>query len=305
MRDGFESYRGELEGLRFTEESRRALAEALRRSGEEKCVRRRPQGDARRMALAAAVLVLVLAGTALALELRGAVKIEELPPQETEWSAVTESAFRVSGDVGCIPVESLSESALAYIASLDSDRATMQFDSWEEAEAFLGLEIADNPLLEQAEKAETEAGFTDIGVGKGHCLVLIYRSEDGIPYQIVTFARYLVGEEGECSVHVRAENITDAISAEKRPEGRYRYTSTHIGRLDREGWSCEWSEYVTPGGLEATLLMEANPSANGPDGRPYQMYTAFFTLNDAYFEVWADCGPHPLEDKKAVLDAFS
>ena len=93
-------------------------------------------------AIAAAVLVAVLAGTAMAYFSRVTVA-----PYGDE------GGYSVRAETGNVPLSELSEDVLQRAAEASVSGELLPFQSWEEAEEYLGLDIADNARLEQMEKS--------------------------------------------------------------------------------------------------------------------------------------------------------
>ena len=81
--------------------------------------------------------------------------VEELPEymqlEHTAGGFVVENPYHVE-------VEAFSEELQQFVASLAPsiyEPQSLYFDSWEEAESFIGIHLFDNPVLDNAEKLET------------------------------------------------------------------------------------------------------------------------------------------------------
>ena len=170
--------------------------------------------------------------------------------------------FGSYGDVGEIPVEELSPE-LQALADLYRDEAFHQeflnFDTWEEAEDFLGRNIMDNPLL-------AGGGYLPNGVTyegehiEGNCVVCVI-TDYGVIRRVEVNARYSLEPEGswaspwvtvEASIYVEQNfegtPLESAMNTEEpTPEERAAYTENYDEVKAQEN-------YRTANGLEATIF---------------------------------------------------
>lgn len=268
-------YRELFDGVRA---SGRLRMEVMNMKREEtKRVRRIP-----RAALIAAALVLALAGTAVAYLSRVTV-------------APYGDGYSVHAEAGNVPLASLSEVVLQRAANADSRADALPFQSWDDAEAYLGLEIADNARLEQMEKSmrAMSLGEDDSPV-LAPCLLLLWYYGSGRPDTIDLSACY---EEGDYAVNV------EAVLLVEDPDFDWE-RSYHFANAGAEMSGAE--QYVTPGGLETTIVTSRETFR---EDAVFTKCEAEFVLGRASFRVWISVpdgdsveGPESL--LKEVLDAY-
>lgn len=97
--------------------------------------------------------------------------VEELPEymqqEHTVGGFVVENPYHVEADA-------FSEELQQFVASLDPsiyEAQSLYFDSWEEAERFIGIDLFDNPVLDNAEKMETRYLKDGEVAAVSHCRV--------------------------------------------------------------------------------------------------------------------------------------
>lgn len=303
MSEIFESYKNELDRVRLTEDSKRALAESLSRRKAQTGTRPRRMKVGRIAAVAA--VVCLLAGTAAAVGYFGKVDFEFINNSLTG----NRKGYSVYGSGVNLSVENLSEDVLKLCADIEwsgdktSDRIDLPFDSWPEAEAYLGIELADNAVMEQLWKYEGLRYWGTAPTGKKEeqstsCLLSIGVSRgQRLPSHISLSS---TAQKGNCFfIEQSAYLFTDAVGEGERTN----ITAYLQGESDFE-------EYVTPNGLEATICLEVIPAGN------YNQfyYKAFFEKNNALFEVKILSDENipqrysvyydPLETLKEILDAY-
>ena len=235
-------------------------------------------------AFVAAVLVIALAGTALAYFSRVTVA-----PYGDE------GGYSVRAETGNVPLSELSEDVLQRAAEASVSGELLPFQSWEEAEEYLGLDIADNARLEQMEKSlrAMSLGEDDSPV-LAPCLLLLWYYGSGRPDTIDLSACY---EEGDYAVNVEA-----ALLVEDPDFDRER--SYHFANAAAEMSGAE--QYVTPGGLETTIVTSRETFR---EDAVFTKCEAEFVLGRASFRAWISVpdgdsveGPESL--LKEVLDAY-
>lgn len=245
----------------------------------------------------AAVLVLVLAGTALAAEYFGKVEIKFVDDLFG-----SKDGYFAYGPDDRIPADSLPEGVLALCADLRRlEFARLPFSSWSKAEEYLGIELADNAVLDQFVKyngiryeGTSPSGHPE--KRKAHCLMTVSANEQHLPGRVVLETTAV---KGNCTVIQLVQLLTDAAD-----EG----DKTGIGTaFDGE---TAFREYVTPNGLEVVIYSEVIP-----DGiRSHVGYMAHFVKNGAFFTVellanenWRIDGSKfydPWETLTEILDAY-
>ena len=271
------------------------LADLLR---EEKEVSSMKQTTRRRIpaaALVAATLVVVLAGTALAGGYFGRLDVSPV-------GGDYKNGYHVQGAYQNILRESLSEELLDFLAQTQKDGKELifQFGSWSEAEEFLGLEVANNSLLDKMARSDWEPSpESDITQEDWRRCTIYMDSDRGLPDRILLHADYW-SEEAPSSVTVLAYMRVKAEGQSDQPFSRE--------QRDIENVSAE--QYVTPSGLEVTIFTQDSTVIDGMDGSTFQQanYTAYFSLNNAMFELHTlfneDKADAVLSFLKQVLDAY-
>lgn len=261
------------------------LADLLR---EKKEVSSMKQMNRRRIpaaALVGAVLVIVLAGTALAAGYWGRITII---PQNQDTGGGKESNYEIYGNCDPIPAESLSEEVLALVAETDefgSGMIARDFASLSECEAFLGLELADNPVLEQ----------------QAHTLYV-----DGMPETSSVYAYFYKGLLS--SIRVDSFYEVDGYRINEYALLRTEDSSdmARHGILLTTGDEAVIEEYVTPHGIGATVFTEVTELGE------HIYSSAFFTKDNAVFvlSLLSKDGCHnksvdtALDILKNILDAY-
>lgn len=265
--------------------SQRLKTEVLNMKREENATKRRRVPAA---ALVAAILVIVLAGTAVAAEYYINRKNVTVEPMEGSY----ENGYSVKGDMENIPVESLSKAVLERAAQSETENDILPFDSWSEAEAFLGLEIANNARLEKMQTKETWIQIADEPRVSGNCLLRLQYDENG-PDMIQLLADY---RENDIIIS------TEAVLRIKSSEAAQR----SFAKSNRVYTPVSTETYITPSGLEATVITSSVSSESGDE---YFSYEAYFMKNKAYFSVSsAAAGGKPSDEAlrllKEILDAY-
>lgn len=199
-----------------------------------------------------------------------------------------------SGNAKNIPLSELSP-AIQEIQEQyqDEDWYTEQlsFDSWAEAEKFLGREIADNAVLEGAEYKLSTIWKDGEPYQEGNCIVgafIKYRELSSVDVR----ARYQLpfpGPEGaENAVNTDVAVYADLFIGEELP------LCPDFGFIDNGHWTVEdQKSYLTANGLEAVII---NVKWNTGHGGQYH---AFFFLRGIRFRVEVDY--HGPEDQETVL----
>ena len=203
-------------------------------------------------ALVAAVLVIALAGTAVAASYFG--RLDVLPAESGY-----ENGYHIWGAYQNIPPERLSKELLEYASLTDGgEEGKWTFDSWSEAEEFLGLELADNALLEAMphEKWEPHCEYCLGPKDVGRCTVETHFSL-GLPDVISLSAGYFEDEYADFCVNVFAYLRVKGAGKEDIPFG--------LGS-EMNLKNAEAEEYVTPSGLKITIIATEYSAISELDG---------------------------------------
>lgn len=279
----------------------------------------RPRRRPLRMAVIAAAACLALVGTAFAV---------------TEWADLNVRIYKTSPfinkdghsvefAVDFYPLDSFNQELIAMGAAEDLSQQYKYFDTWDEMQAFAGVEVVHNPVLDSAEPGLL-VGNPWNRDWTTHLLFLPVFTEDGEPQIIQAIGNYLV--DGiqvrifEVIYTERAEGTLyyDSKGYPTTAEG-YRHTDGHYeralgdGRHARLGMEydkgCEVSQetYTTPNGLDVLIIQ-----ARQPDSKK-TILGAYFLSDGVLFQVvtWGkgiDGEPtepeHAMEVLKTVLDGF-
>lgn len=239
----------------------------------------------RRRILAAALvaaLVAALAGTALAVEYFERVNV-----------AYVGEGYSLEANAKNIPLSNLSEEVLQRGKAAGNSAEIMSFDSWTEAETFLGLEIADNVRLDQMEKGLWGMSLSEGPPVFAPCLVLL-RYQNSLPYEIDLHTNYC---EEDISISERIVLMLEDPTWEE--ERSYNLLNPLAGTSDFE-------TYVTPSGMEVTIIT-SHPSFR--EDWTVTQYEAEFILNGAFFTVSTKVNEgEPTEPAlaalKKILDAY-
>ncbi|MBP3520846.1 MAG: hypothetical protein J6J87_05845 [Oscillospiraceae bacterium] len=250
-----------------------------------------------RVALAAACICALLATAAIAAETLGFDFVKIFNKEEAE---ETDLDYMVDGSgVKHIPLSALSQEAQAlkeqYEDRDDGYVCTVElaFDSWEEAEEYLGYEIMDNPVLARGTYGSVSLLSKEGDERSANCWIKVIFGDDGEITYIQVFSRMNLsaspnGYMVEATLYMRA--IEDRP---KDPTVAYKYPDdSHV-----EGTE----DYLTPDGLE-TVIVNIERGDRGGE------YNAHFFLRGIQFRVGtyypAEEQEAALTELKQVLDAF-
>lgn len=247
-----------------------------------------------RVAIIAACLCLILAGTALMAELSG-VRIIEFysgPASDNEgYDAAEKAGYMIEGGVAYFQLDSFSEEIKSLALEYPYGQVAKSFASWDDAEAFIGMNLQDNPLLDDADPGIPMEVSNLPMLGTRTNIMLQTACDESLS------AVYLRGnyDLGGVKVQLVAEIFTEQ-ETQYFTEG---YTP-QTGRFYPEGTDIFQSEtYTAPNGLEArTLLVE----------RSYRDVEciALFELSGVRFTLSTRCEDAALAQETLfeVLDGF-
>lgn len=234
-------------------------------------------------AIAAAVLVAVLAGTAMAYFSRVTVA-----PYGDE------GGYSVRAETGNVPLSELSEDVLQRAAEASVSGELLPFQSWEEAEEYLGLDIADNARLEQMEKG---LWGIDLDEGQGPVVapcITDLRYSNGLPDTITLTASYV---EGDYSVKEEAVLMVEDPGFDANRAYNFANPMAELHSTEA---------YVTPSGVEAVIITSRVVFR---EDFVRMEYTAQFVLHQASFSVRISVdegksGGGALTLLKEILDSY-
>lgn len=274
-----------------------------------------------RMALTVACVCAVLLGAVYAVELASGIRISFF----TEESILDEdkmvSGPQVEMEVEYIPLERFSKEAKRYFASYQNKYIPNKyFSSWSDAEEFLGIELQDNPVLDQIYAIDAQHTTVDGQDIKAHCKASFSSiSGEGL-IGIRLFATYLWSGPDASGI-IRGIDITldSRIHIKEAPWDEE--PEFEVGYYNLVDMEIE-EEYTTPSGLEAAIVRTLQVDEFRERQRDYVRsdctYTAYFTLHGVSFSLSATShgieqykDSIPLEPElaltalKEVLDGFS
>lgn len=250
--------------------------------------RSRGRGGWARYGLIAACLCLALAGTAFAAAQVFSVQVDLQPQKLPDFS--DQSMYTVTGGTAWFPADIFSQEVRELA---QADTPARSFQTWDELEQFVGRNLMDNPVLENAEPG-VAAKYGRNMADATHILLTAY-SSGGELIHIGTDDHYMLDDV----LLMRSTSLyTEAAQANfegQEPDSRWFYD---------DGAQLSQEEYTTPGGLTATIVTAS--------GR-YTEYWAHFSVNGVRCEIsaryqgtdWAaDHSEHTLAVLKQALDGF-
>lgn len=282
-----ERYRSMMEQAVLSEEAKADLLEKL----ERKCPAKKGVRVLRAALIAACACVVLIGGTFAAeyISNAGIVEFEVEMTPEVELDTENWSGYQVRFEtLKNFSLNEFSEEFTAWYASMKTTGSdnVVEFDSWDDLEQFLGLELMNNSVLEQAEKRTVELKDKNGDLmWERHCYGRFGgRGGDGQcnGANVEAFYDCLGGD-----VHVFATIETEAslLHLGDPVFGMY-YSKSYYEKM---GFQTE--QYVAPSGLAATIV-------EGPNGR-----YAYFALNGVAFYVHYT-GPIDSNAIYQILEAF-
>jgi len=228
-----------------------------------------------RIAVIAACLCGLLVGGAFA-----AAEILELIPVQsyTREDGKVVSWYQTEKNTHTVPLDCLSEEALAFAASQMSLPATRVCESWDEAEEFLGLEVADISAPHGLAPTEMRVQLGGRSEVTYHCAVSFVGRCDAPTFVELRAAYDLDGVRISVKARISTEN--------SRVEPG---NATHYFMADS---SMKVTGWVTPSGV--TAMAVAHPVGG--------LYTGYFILNDISFEFTASGTESPDQTLSALME---
>ena len=265
-----------------------------------------------RAGLIAACLCLALLGTAFA--------VTELSRMRVNWgdSGISTDGYSVEYVVDFYPLSRFSQE-VAAMAGLDPSQQHKYFDTWDELQAFTGVEIVRNPVLDSAQPGPTgtlpweydrgsqdpdkthlrlETGATD----DGELRIVQAISTNLIDGFWVRMSEGIYTERAEGTLYYAAEGSREKIVG----DGMH----ARGGLVYGEGYEVTQENYTTPNGLETLIILAARPAP-----KESTMCSAYFLIDGAYCQLTVGgSGPYSdlpqpepqqaMELLKTILDGF-
>lgn len=260
--------------------------------------KRRPLGLAR-AALIAACLCFALVGTAMAGIAGGWIRVSSVdfyPNINVNGTKSSYSTVEIRSDgTVYIPFERFSQEAQEFAHSFTYLPQYKSFDSWDEVEQFLGVSIADNPVLDQMEIFPNQVQDRQYGTKTDKANFIVQFDGRMDTPTIRTSAIYRLEAEDNVSFRliVSGTITTESLGTEERISG-HTFNDTQQPVTET---------YVTPSGLQAVI----STARLLDDGHSLVCNTSF-QLNGAYFTLFAFESENPdqvVPAIKKVLDAYS
>lgn len=308
-------YREALDSLRFSSEGKERIMNNLMEQQEPTPAKRhsiRPL----RTALIAAALCLALAGSAFAVAELNHIQVREEPSIFTNMDQYTMECA-----VDFYPLDTFNQELFALA---DPALHHEYFNTWDELEEFIGLDLVNNPVLDRADpvsngglwcvddpQAECYQRHTE--QERTHIFLLPFFIDDEELWIIQTNGTYLLDgvlinmyadiytEQAEGKLYyTRGGGIVDPDKDHSLPiHGDGYHAETFFEYLK----DCETSAetYTTPNGLTATIIKETFPDQ-------HMKCSATFLIDGALFTVTAwEISPNDdaMEVLKTVLDGFA
>ena len=189
-----------------------------------------------RAGLIAACLCLALIGTAAAANYFGVRLVDK------------NNASYMQGGIAYVPYDSLSEELRTIIEEADGKVVTQSAPSWQAAEALIGIDLMNNPVLDAA-SAHNHYIISN-GV-KGCFLVASDR------YEIRTNGRF---ELGDVDIGVESHIFT-----EYRKDVQEDWDETFSSRRFSDNSEVSQDTYTAPSGLTAQILLAHTPRTDFSD----------------------------------------
>ena len=251
-----------------------------------------------RTVLIAACLCLALAGTAAAAVANGWIQVTEVkfyPNTNVNGKVTSYAEVRTAVDGSpYIPFDQFSPEAQAFPHSSTYLPQYKGFDSWTEAEEFLGVELANNPVLDQMEPIPLPIEDTQYGIklDDANCSVVFRGLMDAPTINLYSEYRLVLDDSRDFRLGVYAGIVTEEWSSEWGP-----------GAVFQNHEMPETETYVTPSGLQAVIVTADT------DPQPGSLVSCqtLFRLNGATFHLVTT---HDDRDElvsiiKEILDAYS
>lgn len=262
----------------------------------------------KKVAVIAACLCLALMGTVLAAK---SGVLFEFHSREAEWMQRMDESliggFWLSG-AEVIQKEELSEE-LRALAADNPDVRFYGFQTWDDMEKLVGIDLVNNPLLDEAEKRELRMSYLD-PVVKGHGILDIQQDDLGIRTLALDayYGYFPAGAKMSYSVTLSA-----MINPEVGTEDDHKFFGGCYTEEQKEQMTTE--EYEMANGQTATIV--AIPMWTTDGQYMGNFYDAYFNGNKSMIAVQVKSSSvlleieeekqydqHALTAIKEILDAF-
>ena len=266
------------------------LSDGARSSFERKLDSTRPAKKSARVlrtaVIAACACVVLIGGTFAATYVAGFSAFETYEAGDLifkDVGKIAHSGYRLSGGMAPIPVQEFSDE----VQALPEGNTQVIFDSWEEAEQFLGVQLERNALLEEMEHALCIDPKLERNT---HCVLRFSVGDNGLE-QVFAEAYYTEGGNHILSsVSVNWYALITTENSDRTHAYEVLYPSERELRVE---------EYTGAGGMEAIIVETKTPESDSIrtfSGQEYCVvdYEGYFSLNGIAYcvNVW---GYSPLD----------
>lgn len=189
-----------------------------------------------------------------------------------------------------VPVSAFSEEALQAAEEQGPGPGYYGFDTWAEAEAFLGMNIFDSDLIDSSRPSPITMSNADgQSVLNSACHLTLVNNEDNLLYGV--YLSYFFHKDGGGTIALQANAVTD-----QNPNGND--SSIGVSYQDSDILEQTSEGYLTASGTEATII-RTRDSAGTWDFDGWMLKNGFilrFTLTSGHEDGGVDT-------IKALLDA--
>lgn len=254
-----------------------------------------------RAALIAACVCLALVGTGAAVIVNGWVKVFGIaffPNTNVNGTKTSYAKVEIAYDgTVYIPFEQFSQEARDVPQSSTYLPQYRGFDSWDEAEEFLGIEIANNPVLDQIEPITRSIEDDRYGIKLDDvgCSVTFSGLMDSPAIRLETVYPFESDDSGISRLIVSAFIVTQPLGSDERLSNM----TFHNSQMPVT------ETYVTPTGLQAVIVTAKQgfqPEFGTVCQTVFQLNGASFTLFTFYM---GDDPSQIVNMMKEILDAYS
>lgn len=251
-----------------------------------------------RAGLIAACLCLVLVGTGAAAVANGWIRVSDVKFYPTTHVNGTKSSYAevntASDGSPYIPMDQFSQEAQEFPYSSTYLPQYKGFDSWADAEEFLGVEISDNPVLDRMEPIPWSLEDKQYGIkmDEANCFVSFRGLMEAPMINLHSEYQLVLDDSREFRLGVYAGIFTQESSSGRGPGAIFQNHEMPVTET-----------YVTPSGLQAVIVTAYTGSH--PDSSV--SCQTLFQLNGANFHLIT---AHDDKDEmvriiKEILDAYS
>lgn len=262
-----ERYRNMMEQAILSEQTKADLLEKL----EQKRPARKGAPILRAALIAACACVVLVGGAFAATYIAGFSAFEKYEVGELIFKDVGKrgySGYRLSGGMTPIPARTFSEK----VQALPEGNTQVIFDSWEDAEQFLGVHLKGNPLLE--EMGRTVYIDPRLG-GNTHCILRVCVGEHGLQHVIGEAHYFEEGDDITSTALVSWQVLMTTENSDRKHAYEVIYPSEKELLVE---------EYTGAGGLEVLVVETRDPKSepvwtfNSQQYRTVE-YAGYFSLD--------------------------